>query len=65
MAQPLPQAHPFQCLDGSPLSQLSAYPAVNKRKFNIADCIQIRDKVKSLKDKSDLLIADIRQFVIR
>src|SRR5699024_8324977 len=52
-------------LDCGPSPPLPAHPPVDKGEFHIADCVQAGDQVKSLEDKPDLLIADIRQLIIR
>ena len=49
------QANHFQRFDSQFMSRLTINSTIDQRQFYIFNCIQICNKIKSLKDKSDPL----------
>ena len=53
-----------QCFPGNLFSLLLSKSAVDQWKFYISKCIQVWNQIESLKDEANLVIADIRQFIV-
>jgi len=61
---PIAQSDIFQSLPGPFPAFVRGHPGVNQRQFHVMQRIRARQQIESLEDKTNLAIANRRQFVV-